>query len=102
MGDPGGGSARWDRWGAPRVTARRRHLLGIEAKLSQNLIGERQDVRLVYLKGDMQLISQRLSKRRGHFMPATLLQSQFDTLEEPGPARSCGRGQASADVSNPP
>ena len=49
------------------------------------LIGERQDVRLVYLKGDMQLISQRVSRRRGHFMPAALLQSQFDTLEEPGP-----------------
>jgi gluconokinase len=49
------------------------------------LIGDRQDVRLVYLKGDMQLISQRLSKRRGHFMPAALLRSQFDTLEEPGP-----------------
>lgn len=49
------------------------------------LIGERPDVRLVYLKGDMQLISQRVSKRRGHFMPAALLQSQFDTLEEPGP-----------------
>jgi carbohydrate kinase (thermoresistant glucokinase family) len=49
------------------------------------LIGERQDVRLVYLEGDMQLIAQRLSKRRGHFMPAALLQSQFDTLEEPGP-----------------
>ena len=49
------------------------------------LIGERHDVRLVYLKGDKQLIAQRLSKRRGHFMPTALLQSQFDTLEEPGP-----------------
>ncbi len=49
------------------------------------LIGKRQGVRLVYLKGDRQLIAQRLSKRRGHFMPAALLQSQFDTLEEPGP-----------------
>jgi gluconokinase len=49
------------------------------------LIDGRQDVRLVYLKGDKELIEQRLAKRHGHFMPAVLLQSQFDTLEEPGP-----------------
>ncbi len=49
------------------------------------LVGERQDVRLVYLRGDAQLIGQRLARRRGHFMPAALLQSQFDALEEPGP-----------------
>lgn len=49
------------------------------------LIGERRDVRLVYLQGDAQLIAPRMAKRRGHFMPAALLQSQFDTLEEPGP-----------------
>jgi carbohydrate kinase (thermoresistant glucokinase family) len=49
------------------------------------LVGERRDVRLVYLKGDKELIKQRLAKRHGHFMPAVLLQSQFDTLEEPGP-----------------
>jgi gluconokinase len=48
------------------------------------LVGARQDVRLVYLKGDADLIGQRLAKRHGHFMPAALLQSQFDTLEEPG------------------
>jgi gluconokinase len=49
------------------------------------LVGGRRDVRLVYLKGDQDLIAQRLAKRRGHFMPAHLLQSQFVTLEEPGP-----------------
>jgi gluconokinase len=49
------------------------------------LIDGRRDVRLVYLKGDKELIEQRLAKRHGHFMPAVLLQSQFDTLEEPGP-----------------
>ena len=49
------------------------------------LVGARRDVRLVYLKGDQDLIAQRIAKRRGHFMPAALLQSQFDTLEEPGP-----------------
>ena len=42
------------------------------------------DVRLVYLKGDFDLIEARLKARAGHFMPPGLLRSQFDTLEEPG------------------
>lgn len=49
------------------------------------LIGERRDVRLVYLKGDEPLIARRLAARHGHFMPAALLHSQFAALEEPGP-----------------
>ena len=42
------------------------------------------DVRLVYLKGDFDLIAARLAARKGHFMPPALLKSQFDALEEPG------------------
>jgi gluconokinase len=42
------------------------------------------DVRLVYLKGDFDLIESRLKARQGHFMPPGLLRSQFDALEEPG------------------
>jgi gluconokinase len=49
------------------------------------LIGERPDVRLVYLKGSAALIAERLAARKGHFMPLALLESQFRTLEEPGP-----------------
>lgn len=41
------------------------------------------DVRVVYLRGSPALIAQRLAERRGHFMPAALLQSQFAALEEP-------------------
>jgi gluconokinase len=48
------------------------------------IIGARKDVRLVYLKGGEDLIARRIADRHGHFMPATLLHSQFDTLEEPG------------------
>jgi carbohydrate kinase (thermoresistant glucokinase family) len=51
----------------------------------QVLIGERRDVRLVYLKGDEALIARRITTRHGHFMPASLLHSQFAALEEPGP-----------------
>lgn len=49
------------------------------------IIGNRPDVRLVYLQGTMELIARRLAVRHEHFMPARLLQSQFDALEEPGP-----------------
>jgi carbohydrate kinase (thermoresistant glucokinase family) len=41
------------------------------------------DVRLVYLKGDFDLIAARLTARKGHFMPPALLQSQFAALQEP-------------------
>lgn len=49
------------------------------------LIGDRSDVVLVYLKGSKELIAERLKARRGHFMPPSLLDSQFAALEEPGP-----------------
>lgn len=49
------------------------------------LIGDRADVRLAYLHGSHDLIAQRLNARVGHFMPPGLLDSQFATLEEPGP-----------------
>ncbi|SRR5258707_6854093 len=42
-----------------------------------------EQVKLVYLKGDYQLIRERLAQRRGHYMDPTLLDSQFETLEEP-------------------
>ena len=48
------------------------------------LMDARKGVRLVYLKGDEALLAERLKKRHGHFMPSSLLQSQFDALEEPG------------------
>lgn len=44
------------------------------------------DVRTVYLKGDAATIEPRLASRRGHFMPSSLLASQFATLEEPAEA----------------
>ena len=45
---------------------------------------QRADVRLVYLKGEFDLIAARLKARKDHFMPPALLKSQFDALEEPG------------------
>jgi gluconokinase len=41
------------------------------------------DLQFVFLKGEPALIADRLANRHGHFMPASLLQSQLATLEEP-------------------
>lgn len=40
-------------------------------------------VRVVYLCADEALLRERLGARRGHFFPASLLQSQLKTLEPP-------------------
>jgi gluconokinase len=49
------------------------------------LIGDRPDTLLVYMRGSKALIAERMKARKDHFMPPALLDSQFDTLEEPGP-----------------
>ena len=48
------------------------------------------EVRWVYLKGRFELIRQRLEARKGHYMKAGLLESQFAALEEPRDALSFG------------
>lgn len=49
------------------------------------LVHDRDDVRIVYLDGSQELIARRLKARKGHFMPPALLDSQFSTLQPPGP-----------------
>lgn len=39
------------------------------------------DVEFVHLSGSLDVIAKRQASRPGHFMPASLLASQFDTLE---------------------
>ena len=41
-------------------------------------------VLFIYLDGSRELISRRMHERTGHFMPTSLLDSQFATLEVPG------------------
>ena len=48
------------------------------------LIGNRDNVRLVLLDGTKDEIFARMSARKDHFMPLSLLESQFATLERPG------------------
>ena len=84
-----------DRW--PWLHALRAHIetcvhQGVSAVLAcsalrqayrEHLIIADAEVKLVYLKGDYDLIRERLAQRRGHFMPPELLASQFAALEEP-------------------
>jgi len=43
------------------------------------------DLRVVHLAGDRAMLAARLAARQGHYMPASLLDSQLATLETPGP-----------------
>ncbi len=43
-------------------------------------------LQFVYLKGSYELIWSRISKRKGHYMKAEMLRSQFEALEEPSDA----------------
>ncbi len=49
----------------------------------QMLVGDRQEVKIVYLKGSFELFARRLKQRENHFMKVDLLTSQFLALEEP-------------------
>ncbi|WP_137109656.1 gluconokinase [Rhodobacter sp. SY28-1] len=42
-------------------------------------------VRLVHLAGSREVIAARMAARTGHYMPTSLLDSQFAALEAPGP-----------------
>jgi gluconokinase len=48
-------------------------------RLAQGL----RDFKVVYLRGEFPLIQSRIAARKHRFMPPTLLQSQFETLEPP-------------------
>ncbi|MDG3582336.1 gluconokinase [Galbibacter pacificus] len=45
--------------------------------------GIKEQMVFVYLLGTFELIQERLGKRKSHFMPASLLKSQFEALQPP-------------------
>jgi carbohydrate kinase (thermoresistant glucokinase family) len=57
----------------------------LKRKYRDVIVGDRPGVRLVYLTAPPALIAERLAGRRGHFMPASLLETQLAALEPPGP-----------------
>jgi len=46
------------------------------------------DAAFVFLDADPETIRARIAHRRGHYMPAGLLDSQLETLERPGPGEA--------------
>lgn len=55
-------------------------------------------LRLVHLHGPRETIETRLQQRQGHYMPASLLDSQLRTLELPGPDEHAVALDLSQDV----
>ncbi len=55
----------------------------LKERYRQQLMDRNTDVDLVYLKGSYDLIWSRMADRKEHYMQPEMLQSQFDTLEEP-------------------
>lgn len=58
----------------------------------------RLDTYFVYCKGSRELLWERISKRKGHFMGAQMLDSQMATLESP----EGEQGVCVVDISAPP
>ena len=55
-------------------------------------------LRFVHLRGDRAVLEGRLAQRRGHYMPASLLDSQLQTLEPP----SADEQPLELDITEPP
>ena len=60
----------------------------LKRRYRETLRGAAENVFHVFLDGSRELIALRMGEREGHFMPATMLDSQFEALESPvGEAR---------------
>ncbi len=55
----------------------------LKQKYRDRLAAGCSDLRWVHLKGSFELIESRIKARKGHYMKAGLLESQFAALEEP-------------------
>ena len=64
----------------------------------RTLLQIREDVSFVYLRASVALVQDRLKNRGGHFMNPHLVQSQFDTLEEPEQALQVDAGLSPVEI----
>ncbi|MDG1326734.1 MAG: gluconokinase [Opitutales bacterium] len=59
------------------------------SKSGRQILGTaRKEVQLIFLYASEAILSERMYKRENHFMPASLLHSQMETLEEPEPGEA--------------
>lgn len=70
----------------------------LKGRYRETLKSARTDVRFVYLLGSPELIRSRLRARSGHFMPETLVDSQFSALEAPEDAFTVSIDQPVAEI----
>ena len=56
----------------------------LKRRYRDRLRGGHDDVRFVYLRGEYETVASRMSGRSGHYMPPSLLHTQYEALEEPG------------------
>jgi gluconokinase len=70
----------------------------LKAKYREQLQGDDAHVKFVYLTGSQKLIEERLKNRSGHFMPPTLLASQFAILEPPTDALTFSIEKSSEEI----
>lgn len=68
-------------WLAARQTGGVMSCSALKRKYRDQLRAHRPDVEFLHLAGSPEIIGRRQASRPGHFMPASLLASQFDTLE---------------------
>ena len=71
---------RWSAEGSSGIIA----CSALKRAYRERIRAGRPAVEFIYLRGARELVSARLARRSGHYMPASLLASQFATLEEPG------------------
>ena len=57
---------------------------GLRRRHREQLRASGLPLRFLFLQGDMDLIAGRMRARSGHYMPVSLLESQFAALEDPG------------------
>lgn len=67
----------------------------LKEKYREILVGNADDVLLVFLSADPETIAQRVGRRQNHFMKADMVRSQFDALEPP-------QNALTLDVREPP
>ena len=58
------------------------------------------NARWIYLSGSFEEVLDRLQQRKGHFMPAELLKSQFETLEVPQKAIKVSINMSPEEIAN--
>ena len=85
---------QWLAEGQPAVLA----CSALKRVYRDRLVTGRSGVAFLYLSGSEAVIATRLANRKGHFMPPSLLRSQFETLEPPGE----GERVVTIDIRHPP